>query len=94
MRTRLIVLTMFSSVLTLAAMCWLQAEQPPKNQEAVTAQPLLAQVKRLEQALDTIGEPLHDSIKTGLRGLQPEDGDTKVTAAVQKVLDPLCLLYL
>ncbi|MFT3881846.1 MAG: hypothetical protein QM703_19585 [Gemmatales bacterium] len=92
MRTKLIVVTLFSSVLTLAAVCWLQAEQPPKHQEAVTAQPLLAQVKRLETALDTIGEPLSESIKSGLKALQPEQGDAAVTDAVMKLLDPLCLL--
>lgn len=92
MRSRLIVLTMFSSIMTLALACWLQAEQPPKNQEAVTAQPLLAQLKRLETALDTIGEPLSDSIKSGLKALQPEQGDAIVTGAVQKLLDPLCML--
>lgn len=92
MRTKIIVVTWFSSVLTLAAVCWLQAEQPPKNQEVVTAQPLMAQVKRLETALDTIGDPLSDSIKSSLKALQPEQGDAMVTAAVQKLLDPLCLL--
>jgi len=79
----------------LIAVYWAQAEQPPQKipvPDAVTAQPLLAQVKRLEQALDAIGDPLSEGIKSSLKGLQPEQGDVAVTAAVQKLLDPSCLM--
>ena len=90
-----VVLVMLACLCMLIAVYWAQAEQPPQKipiSDAVTAQPLLAQVKRLDQALDAIGDPLSETIKSSLKALQPEQGDATVTAAVQKLLDPLCLL--
>jgi len=90
------VVFLFSFFFSAFLMCyWAQAEQPPQKipaPDAVTAQPLLAQVKRLDQALDAIGDPLSETIKSSLKALQPEQGDAAVTAAVQKLLDPLCLM--
>jgi hypothetical protein len=57
---------------------------------SVEAQPLLAQVKRLEQALDMLGDPL--PVKETLQKLKVEQGDTAVATAVQTLLDPLCLV--
>lgn len=56
----------------------------------VEAQPLLAQVKRLTQALDFLGQPLPAETRKALEALTEDDGDEKVAAAVQKHLDPLC----
>src|SRR5262245_29326111 len=63
------------------------------RQDSVTApaQPLLAQVKRLEESLDQLGEPLPSTVKEALRKLDPSQGDGPVAKEVQRVLDPLCL---
>lgn len=95
MSQNMILLKMVPFVLVCAGLIGLQAEQPPQKippVSSVTAQPLLAQVMRLDQARDQIGDPLPESIKAGLKKLQPEQGDGVVTAEVQKLLDPLCLL--
>jgi hypothetical protein len=59
--------------------------------DKVEAQPLLAQAKRVGQALDSLGQPLPKAVKGALAALKESDGDAAVTAAVQKHLDPLCL---
>src|SRR4051812_30921937 len=59
---------------------------------AVEAQPLLAQLKRLRQALDAIGEPLPADARAALDKLADEADGAKVAAEVQRVLDPLCAL--
>jgi hypothetical protein len=58
----------------------------------VEAQPLLAQLKRLRDALDAIGEPLPATVSTALGRLANEKDDAKVAADVQRLLDPLCAL--
>src|SRR5437764_1437561 len=95
MREKPVLLAMLACSCVLIVSYWAQAEQPPQKvpvPDAVTAQPLLAQVKRLEQALDAIGDPLPEIIKSSLKSLQPDQGDAAVTAAVQKLLDPSCLM--
>jgi hypothetical protein len=59
--------------------------------DKVEAQPLLAQAKRVGQALDALGQPLPKETKDALAALKESDGDSAVAAAVQKHLDPLCL---
>ncbi len=58
----------------------------------VELQPLGAAVERLIEALDYAGAPLpngdRDALKAALKGTDPG----KVTLAVQKVLDPHCLV--
>ena len=72
----------------LAAACVTAQDVP---QIAVEAQPLVAQSKRLDQALDYLGEPLSKEAKEALAGAASDtDGDAAV-AAIQKALDPLCL---
>jgi hypothetical protein len=57
----------------------------------VEVQPLAAATDRLIEALDYVGAPLsaadRDALKTALKGTDAG----KVTLAVQKVLDPLCI---
>src|SRR5438045_533094 len=58
--------------------------------ERVEAQPLLAQVERLKEALAFIGRPLDAGTRQALEAAR--DGqDEAVTRAVQAALDPLCL---
>src|SRR5262245_10226284 len=57
--------------------------------DRVEAQPLLGQVKRLRQALDNLGSPIPKAGAAALSKLKADDDDKAVTAAVQKVLDPL-----
>lgn len=59
---------------------------------SVSAQPLLAQVNRLSEALEAIGDPLSSANQDALKALKPEQGDAVVTGAVQKQLDSLCLM--
>jgi hypothetical protein len=63
------------------------AEWPAVN--AVEAQPLLAQVKRLGTALDTLGQPLPEATRTALAVLRAENGEGAV-AKVQDLLDVHC----
>lgn len=68
---------------------------PPKSTwptvDHVETQPLLVQVNRLIEALDYIGNPLPADKKTRLAALLDEQDASRVAAAVQEVLDPLCL---
>src|SRR5262245_31831878 len=55
----------------------------------VEAQPLIAQVKRLGQALEFLGQPLPKATLDALADLKPKD--EAAPAAIQKLLDPLCV---
>ena len=58
----------------------------------VDIQPLKAQIERLIQATDYLGEPLSAKTKRRLtRALGQEDAE-KAVAAVQQILDPKCLI--
>ena len=57
----------------------------------VAAQPLKAQVTRVVEALSYLGEPLTTAQQTQLDAAIKEMDEAKATAAVQAVLDPLCL---
>ncbi len=68
------------------------AEEPPLPMaDPVDAQPLLAQVARLRQAMKTTGDPFPAEVETGLDRLTGETDAKTVTSAIQRVLDPLCL---
>jgi hypothetical protein len=54
----------------------------------VPAQPLLAQITRLTQALETVGDPLPVTVVEQLKKLSDEKN---AVTEVQKLLDPLCL---
>src|SRR5439155_12136438 len=57
---------------------------------SVESQPLLAQITRLRQALDAIGEPLPRDVQTALDKLGDEKDSAKVTREAQRILDPFC----
>jgi hypothetical protein len=57
----------------------------------VAAQPLKAQVKRVVEALSYLGEPLTAEQQTQFDTALKEMDDAKATAAIQAMLDPLCL---
>ncbi len=55
-------------------------------------QPLAAQVRRVVQALDRVGSPLSNTQQAAIDRALSESDPSKAVAAVQKVLDPLCLV--
>ena len=57
---------------------------------SVEAQPLLAQVRRLDAAMESLGQPLPAATRTAVATLKEKDGDHAV-ARVQELLDPHCL---
>ena len=58
----------------------------------VEAQPLVAQVKRLIEALETLGNPLTDADRQAIQTAIEAKDDESVCTAIQAVLDPHCLL--
>lgn len=59
---------------------------------SVPAQPLLAQVRRLETAMEALGSPLPMKSHTLLEQAIRETNEAKAVALVQNALDSLCLL--
>ena len=59
--------------------------------ENIQAQPLIAQARRIVEALDYLGEPLPAKTKTAIEAAARETDDAKATRALQEVLDPHCL---
>jgi hypothetical protein len=57
----------------------------------VESQPLKAQVKRVVDALEFLGEPLAGDKREELDAALKEMDNDKAVAAIQKALDPLCL---
>ena len=57
----------------------------------VGRQPLLVQVRRLQEAMEQIGSPLSDDLQRGVKELNSVGDDARVAARVQELLDPLCL---
>ena len=57
----------------------------------VERQPLLAQVRRLQEAMKQIGSPLSDDLQRGIKELNSVNEEARVAARVQELLDPLCL---
>ncbi len=60
--------------------------------KSVEAQPLLASIERLIEAMDYVGNPVPKSVMTDLKRLSAADNATHVTKRVQELLDPLCLV--
>ncbi len=58
---------------------------------AVEKQPLLAQVSRLQEAMEFIGQPLPPAVREQLADAARQDSAMSVAAAIQRALDPLCL---
>ncbi len=57
----------------------------------VDLQPLAAQARRIADALDFLGAPLAEADRTALRAAAAETDPAKGVAAIQTVLDKLCL---
>jgi hypothetical protein len=70
------------------------AQEPPPLPliTDVERQPLVAQVKRLVGALDFLGVPLNEADSLALEEALRETNAEAAVAAIQKVLDPHCLL--
>jgi hypothetical protein len=60
--------------------------------EAVEAQPLLAQVKRVVAAMEKLGSPLPAATKAALESASREEDGARAVREVQEALDPHCLL--
>jgi hypothetical protein len=58
----------------------------------IEPQPLLAQVARIADALQTIGAPLEQKQQAELSAARDETNAKKAVERIQKVLDPLCLV--
>ena len=59
--------------------------------EKVAAQPLLAHVKQVEEALEFLGEPLPPAAKQAIAAAAEAGDEAKLVRAVQDALDPYCL---
>src|SRR6187549_963688 len=57
----------------------------------IEAQPLKAQVRRVAEALDYLGEPLSDDDRRTLDRAAAIMNEDEATEAIQKVLDKRCL---
>ena len=58
----------------------------------VERQPLVAQVGRVAEALAYLGVPLHAADRTALEAALKEMDEAKCVEAIQKALDPYCLV--
>ena len=75
----------------------LLASQPVQADElpivdGAELQPLKAQVERLSAALELLGEPLTAEQRKTLDAARSETDGVQASKAIQKVLDPLCLV--
>ncbi len=59
--------------------------------QRVDRQPLISQLHRLSQALMMLGQPLPEKLQKELNSATGGTDDARITANVQRVLDPLCL---
>lgn len=57
----------------------------------VARQPLEASIKRLQEAMRFLGEPLSESLEQKFIQLENRSEDTEVVLEIQKLLDPMCL---
>jgi hypothetical protein len=71
-----------------------QAAEPPALPlvSSVELQPLAAQVKRVTEALDSLGEPLTAAEQSALDAAASSGDAARAAAEIQRVLDPHCLV--
>ena len=81
------------SIFCLLCVCTQSISQSQNLVQNVEAQPLLAQIERLEKALESIGNPFSAQTRKILEGAKKEENDSKVVQKIQSALDPLCLAY-
>jgi hypothetical protein len=70
----------------------LQASPPLPLVEKVEAQPLLAQARRVVEAMEYLGSPLAPETRAALDSAAQETDPARAVGAVQEALDPYCLL--
>jgi hypothetical protein len=71
--------------------------RPPVAPDAfveVEAQPLVAQARRLDEALEALGHPFPPATKAALRSAAAEPDDRRAAALVHQTLEPYCLASL
>jgi hypothetical protein len=91
MAVRTIVSLMLLGLITCPAQAR-EAAAPLPLVEKVEAQPVLAQVGRLSEALDHLGNPLPAPTKAALKRAAQAGDETLSVRLVQEALDPHCLL--
>ena len=65
------------------------ADESTQTQDlSVPRQPMLAQVHRLTEAMEVVGNPFDAETQTQLMSLKSESDDAKVISEVQRLLDP------
>lgn len=64
----------------------------PKEDLDVPAQPLLAQVHRVSEALDVVGRPLNAESQQRISNAKQSESPADVLRTVQEIFDPLCLM--
>jgi hypothetical protein len=84
------ILKLLLLLLGLAGVALGGAELQPPGQD-VERQPLLAQVSRLQEALEFIGQPMSQRVRDELSAAVLGNSDVIVAEAVQRTLDPLCV---
>ena len=57
----------------------------------VERQPLEASIRRLNEAMQFLGEPFSDAVQTRIKELESQSDDSVVVAQLQQLLDPLCI---
>ena len=55
-------------------------------------QPLMAEVRRLVEAMAYLGEPFSDADRSRLDAAANMGDETRAVAEIQRILDPMCLL--
>jgi hypothetical protein len=90
MATKLRCSALVLGVLLIASIA--RAADPLPIVSKVAMQPLAAHVKQLSEALDYLGNPLPDEVKTKLTIALAEAVPEKQVQLIQQVLDPLCLM--
>src|SRR5690242_4202610 len=60
--------------------------------DGVERQPLVAQARRVAEALDWLGEPLTEQTRARLRQAEAMDDPEASVRAIQEVLDAACLI--
>ena len=74
-----------------AAFAQHEAHENHGASSSVDAQPLLAQVIRLQEALAFLGSELSEEDSKTLRSLQHSQAGNQTSVEIQKILDPYCL---
>src|SRR5690349_10674081 len=83
----------FIAVLAFNVVAWRgSASAAASPVKEVEWQPLAAQIQRLFEAMDYLGSPVDPEIKARFEKLSQKNDAGAALEAVQKLLDPLCLL--